>query len=253
MSMLAEKKKWRGLLLAIIMPGLGHVYSNEWLRGGCYLILFSFLPLLLIRLVVELPDSLLVVGTASVLTLVLVVYIYSLLDVLRILRKDNEHMVVSTNIGPVFYLAYWLVGMVCIVGVEQYLKQNMVQAFKIVTNTMAPTVLQGDYVLSKKPPYRNRPIKIDDVVIVVYPDDRSKVLIRQIVGLPGQIIKQSDEPDYTVPHGMAFIKGTQSKSLDSTTFGPVDLRDIVGRVTQVYFSKTEDGIRWGRLLKQINK
>lgn len=61
-----------------------------------------------------------------------------------------------------------------------------------------------------------------------------------------------DMIELTVPPGQVFVLGdNRSKSNDSRKFGTVPLRDVVGKAGQVWFSKGEDGIRWGRLGKLL--
>lgn len=43
----------------------------------------------------------------------------------------------------------------------------------------------------------------------------------------------------------------QQGVLDSANYGPVELRDIVGKVAQIYFSRGPDGIRWGRIGEKL--
>lgn len=257
MEMVAPRKTWIGVILSIIMPGLGQVYCGELLRGGCFLVFFVFSPFVLARITVELPDSMMIIGMGVATLAALVSYIYGIVDSFRLARGASPHYKPAAYNTHLFYLAVWLVGTATILATDQYLKTNIVHAYKIVTSSMAPQVLKGDYVLAKMPAYRNRPLKVGDVVILIYPDDRSKVLIRKITALPGDHWLAADNTTGTVPHGMVVVKGTGAGgagaiALDSTVFGPVDMRDIIGRVTQVYFSLDGMRLRWERIAALIN-
>jgi len=61
---------------------------------------------------------------------------------------------------------------------------------------------------------------------------------------------QHDLPyvDLTVPQGQVFVLGdNRNDSVDSRSFGPVPLQDVVGRVRQIWFSRADGAIRWNRM------
>jgi signal peptidase I len=252
MRLTAARKRWLTVFLSLIMPGLGQIYCGELLRGGCFLVLFIFSPLLLARITVLLPDGWMMTGMGLALAFGLVGYFAALADSWRLAGAGGEYYELRKFNSPVFYLAVWLVGTVLILHTDQYLKDNAVEAYKIVGESMAPKVLRGDYVLVKKPAFRNRAVQKGDIVIAVYPDDRSKVLIRRIEGLPEEVLTREDGSTFAVPHGTVMVKGTGKNAIDSSTFGPLDMRDIVGRVTQIYFSWDGGTIRWGRIATLVN-
>lgn len=248
----SSRKKWLALLLSLIMPGLGQIYCGELLRGACFLVLFIFAPLLIVKVTVLLPDGWMLPGMGLAVLAGLGSYLFALADARRLAGEAGSFYRLRAFNSPVFYLAAWLVGTVLIVHSDQYLKEHVVEAYVIAGKSMIPVVLPGDYVLVKKPAYRNRAVQKGDVVIAVYPDDRSKALIRRIEGLPGEVLSRGDGTRFTVPHGTVMVAGTGPEVLDSATFGPVDLRDIVGRVTQIYFSREGAAVRWGRLGALVN-
>jgi signal peptidase I len=113
---------------------------------------------------------------------------------------------------------------------------------------MAPDVLKGDRVLVDKTAYRRMAPKKGDIVIFVFPDDRSKVLIRRVEGLPGDVITLSSGKKEQVPHGMIYVLADKKEQgIDSRELGAVMLRDVIGKARQVYYSSGDDGIRWNRV------
>jgi signal peptidase I len=58
--------------------------------------------------------------------------------------------------------------------------------------------------------------------------------------------------DVTVPPGQIFLLGdNRDNTTDSRKFGAVPLSDLVGKARQVWFSKSESGVRWERLGKVV--
>lgn len=51
-----------------------------------------------------------------------------------------------------------------------------------------------------------------------------------------------------MPAGQVFLMGdNRNLSEDSRLFGPVTLRDVVGRLRQVWFSAADGRVRWDRM------
>ncbi len=81
----------------------------------------------------------------------------------------------------------------------------VVQAFKIPSGSMEPTLLVGDHILVNKflygvkiPFIRNTIIPISkpqrgDVIVFIYPHDTSKDYIKRVIGLPGDRIEIFDQ------------------------------------------------------------
>ncbi len=77
----------------------------------------------------------------------------------------------------------------------------IVQAFKIPTGSMRPTLIEGDLILVNKFIYgakipfthlrlpQVREIKRGDVVVFIYPEDDKKDFIKRMVGLPGDVVE----------------------------------------------------------------
>lgn len=56
------------------------------------------------------------------------------------------------------------------------------------------------------------------------------------------------DTDLIVPAGQVFLLGdNRNRSEGSRLFGPVPLRDVVGRLRQVWFSAADGKVRWDRM------
>lgn len=125
-----------------------------------------------------------------------------------------------------------------------FIRSFIVQAFKIPSGSMEPTLLIGDHILVNKFVYGVKtpfiyktliPIskpERDDVIVFIYPVDKSKDFIKRVIGLPGDKIEIFDNvihlngKPYADKHG--FYSEPGSKRLnpgDGSRFGPVTVPD----------------------------
>ncbi|MBI5207544.1 MAG: signal peptidase I [Candidatus Firestonebacteria bacterium] len=81
------------------------------------------------------------------------------------------------------------------------LRSSVVEANYIFSGSMTPTLLAGDYILVYKTAYNIRIPFSDisifhignpergDIVTFVYPHDKSKIFVKRVVGLPGDVVE----------------------------------------------------------------
>jgi signal peptidase I len=161
-----------------------------------------------------------------------------------------------------------------------FIRTFVVQAFKIPSGSMEPSLLIGDHILVNKfiygvklPFLRTTVIPIrtpqrDDVIVFIYPVDKSKDFIKRVIGLPGDEIKMLGQEIYingerhpdkhgyfanrarpgqnasgfsfgpvTVPEGHYFVMGdNRDFSYDSRYWGFVPFQDIKGEAFIIYWS-----------------
>lgn len=175
-----------------------------------------------------------------------------------------------------------------------FIRSFIVQAFKIPSGSMYPTLKIGDHILVNKLSFG---IRIPfwegyllgfrkphqgDVVVFVFPEDRSKDFIKRVVGVGGDIVEirnkkvyvnhelindphshfEGDPPDKgpfnvrddygprRVPENHIFVMGdNRDRSYDSRFWGYVSLDAIKGRAFLVYWSwdGTDRWVRWERI------
>src|SRR3989304_7666028 len=72
----------------------------------------------------------------------------------------------------------------------------VVQAFKIPSGSMIPTLQIGDHILVNKFIYRFTDVKRGDIIVFKFPKDESRDFIKRVVGLPGDKIEVKDKKVY---------------------------------------------------------
>ena len=170
----------------------------------------------------------------------------------------------------------------------------VVQAFKIPSGSMLPTLQIGDHILVNKFIYGPRlevpltQLSIGqlpgvrkpapgDIVVFVWPKDRSKDFIKRVIAVEGQTIevrdrrvyidgKPWDDPHatytqargrpgdgygpFTVPPDHVFVMGdNRDQSYDSRFWGAVPMNDIKGKALIIYWSwdGPDRWVRWERI------
>jgi len=184
-----------------------------------------------------------------------------------------------------------------------FIRAFIVQAFKIPSESMKPTLLVGDHILVSKFIYGvripftdsklfqlNKP-KRGDVIVFIFPEDRSKDFIKRVIGTEGDrvdIVRNKvlvnakeiedpwgvydDRPGWTrlqgsagrfehviVPRDHVFVLGdNRDNSQDSRYWGFVPIKDVRGKAFVIYFSWNGSSenllgkIRWARFAKLIH-
>ncbi len=206
------------------------------------------------------------------------------------------------------------------------IRQYVIQAFKIPSGSMVPTLLVGDHLLVNKFIYRFRSPERGEIVVFKFPQDRETDFIKRVIALPGEEValkkgklfingkevddssavyekssasgRERDLPPFRVPargdvirldggqtelyrhlianelgdrgtivNGRLLIDGKEAKSYevqndylfvmgdnrdnsyDSRFWGPVNVRDLVGKALIIYWSFGDRyyHIRWARL------
>ena len=87
----------------------------------------------------------------------------------------------------------------------------VVQAFKIPSGSMLPTLQIGDKLFVNKYVYRFEPPKRGDIIVFRYPVDPKKDFIKRLVGLPGETVEIHD--------GKIYVGGKALE--DPASFGKV--------------------------------
>lgn len=161
----------------------------------------------------------------------------------------------------------------------------MVQAFKIPSGSMIPTLLVGDHILVNKFIYRFRDPARGDVIVFKYPQDEHRDFIKRVIAVGGETVLIKDRQVYIncqppapacqpirepwayyedrlsawsetsgphrVPPGSYFVMGdNRHNSQDSRYWGFVRGEKIKGKAFLVYWSwdSERDGVPlWQRV------
>ena len=159
---------------------------------------------------------------------------------LRLLREILETIALTVLMFLVFRLAF--------------------QNYRVDGHSMLPTLQDQQYVLVNRAAYLFHPPERGDIIVFVYPLDRSQDYIKRIVGIPGDLVQidqdgvvsingaqlhesyisQAPNPyaptDMRLGPGQYFVLGdNRGDSSDSRAWGTVSRQDIIGQAWFVYW------------------
>ena len=224
------RRPWVAVIFTIIETGLGHMYAGSLKRG---IILFGVGALLV--LMCSAAFTLIVPGRlfmVSVVGIGLAYAVYCIVDAASIAKsKRTDYQPAKYNrwyayIGYIV-AAQLLAGIIIFVIVGPY----FVQAFKLPTGSMEPTIFVGDHILTNKLIYRFAEPKRGDLILFKYPKDPQVMYFKRVIGLPGERIE--------VKGRTVFVDGECLVERYVQYLNPGSIHDHYG---PVYVPKKGDGI-----------
>jgi signal peptidase I len=264
----------------MLIPGLGQIYNGQgrkalmlWGAGLLANVLLMF---------VKIESTYL--GLIALLVAELLFYLLVCVDAFVCARRLRT---TTRLFKPSRWYAY--VGFVALVYVAALpmafvVRRYFFQTYKIPSGAMEPTLLIGDQIVVDKRP---RQARRGDVIVFVFPPDRSKDFVKRVIAVGGdtvavkngivylngqlmpdpyahfEVLPQNRSPvsprdnfgPATVPAGKLFVMGdNRDRSYDSRFWGFVNEEsDLEGRVLYVYWSRdlNDHTVRVGRFGKLV--
>ncbi len=181
------------LALSLLLPGLGQIYNGEVSKGISLFLIFAFSIPAFSWLALHGPQSifwLIVLGGA---TSALSMYVLCCVDAYRRAQLIGENYTVGPYNKAYVYLSVLLFGYFFVLNqLVTYTKDHMVALYYIPSVSMSPSLDKGDYFFTDKSINAigsKRNVKRGDVAIFVYPNDRTTIYVKRIIGLPGDQIE----------------------------------------------------------------
>ena len=254
-------KKRRPVLtavLSLLMPGLGHLYAGD-LRRALSLIGIEYGVILVAGIFGILSTF---YGIAVLIALGVVFYVYVISSSVRLALNNKEYELKSYNRWYWYILAF--VTMSVLTNILVSFRGDILgyETYRIPAKSMEPTLQVGDFITVNT---RYTKPKVGDVIVFLYPKDRSIPYVKRVAALGNDTVSISDglvirngEPenlllvpedrrqrDYSismdkveVQNNEVFLLGDwRDNSNDSRFWGTVPVDDIIGKVTYIWFSK----------------
>ena len=169
--------------------------------------------------------------------------------------KQKTKMIIRENVESL--LIAFILAMI--------IRAFVIQAYKIPTGSMIPTLMVGDRILVSKLSYRFHSPQRGDVFVFKYPEDPKVAFIKRLVGKGGEQIEirngrvyingkevenkkikgrfyynkgDNSEPGelYQIPENTYFALGDNSaNSRDSRYWGVVPKKNLIGKAVFIYW------------------
>ena len=180
----SPRRPWVAALFALLTPGLGQLYAGRGTRAIVVWLLCGIAAILSIALMVMARSR---TGLIAIILLLLVAPVLQIVDAARVaraapvpfVRRWYNHWLVYASIALLAVFAWQPVFL-------SWAKTNLAHAYRLPSDSMAPTLLEGDYILTV--PLRG---SVDRGEIVVHRANR-QTYVKRVVGLPGDTLAMHD-------------------------------------------------------------
>jgi signal peptidase I len=254
-------------LLTVLTPGLGHLYIGQARRGITLFVLVMIADTLLMFAMMGVLARFWMF--AICLALLLGLWLFIMIDATtRAYRmRDVPHQ--GYNRWPLYAGAFVLACLVfaapCFYAVHAKASGHLLW-MNAVTASMEPTLREGEYFLADATYYRSRPPSRGEVAVYMHPKQEDLHYIKRIIAVEGDRVAikggrtivngmaveepyvdasapaaMADMPETRVPAGHVFVLGDNRSiavdSRDTVAHGPVPVKNLIGRVTDIAFSR----------------
>lgn len=264
------------IILSILMLGLGHISCGKIKRGIVlyFLSIFLFIFAAFICIQNYPPYNIILAALIFV-----AVYLFIIVDAIVIARNPDNTLKLKPIIGYSILVGVLILNSNVTSAFANIIRDDFIQAYKIPSGGMLPTLLIGDHILIDKHVYENNKPQRGDIIVFKYPKEPERMFIKRIVGIGGDIIEIKNKQLYinnalvdesyiihtdskietsvrdnfgpfVVPQNKIFVMGdNRDQTFDSRFLGVVDVKDIQGKTINIYFSwdKEANSPRWNRL------
>jgi len=188
---IAVRKPRLALIAGLLMPGLGQLYLGDLARGSCFLLGVALSVPCAVRLALAVPAPLLCFVVFAGVLLALSLYVWSVWEAVRVARRAPSAPVHAWQ-RPSVYALYVVASYVFVLAPSTAsVRRDLLEAFVVPSASMSPGILPGDRIFADKTIGQPGGSKLwrGALVVFIYPNDRTNIFIKRVVGLPGDRVE----------------------------------------------------------------
>jgi len=215
----AARKPRLALGAGLLMPGLGQLYLGDLPRGLCFLLGSALAVPAAVQLALSGPQQLLCFVVFAGVLVAMALYVWSAWDAFRVSRRATSEPLHSWQ-RPSVYALYVVASYVFVLApLTASVRRDLLEAFVVPSTSMSPGILPGDRIFADKTIGQPGGIKLwrGALVVFIYPNDRTNLFIKRVVGLPGDHV----EVDGTMlrVNGQSISQGPSDEAIPSALEG----------------------------------
>lgn len=170
------RKAWLAAFLSSLIPGIGQFYNKQIIKGIAFIV-----AVVAIAVAKVIHSLFIIVG--------LFVYIFAIKDAFdsaEVSNGSNERFFLQNRTVVMFMIAMFTLQSI---PFSKIIKETVVEAFKIPSGAMIPTLVIGDHFLLGKLKMLVGPLRRGDIIVFPYPENPTKNFVKRIIGLGGDKIQ----------------------------------------------------------------
>ncbi len=182
---------WVATFLSLLTPGLGQLYCGAIIKCLCFaglITLFGLLSILALVFDSQISGKLVIIF--QVISLLL--YGIGAVDAFLSARRIRESYQLKDYNHWYAYILFYIAFSGGFVFSSLYLRDNLLQPFKVPGSAMFPAIWPGDRLLAAKNAYLSRNPQPGDIVIFRNPEDRRIFFLKRVVALAGDSVEIRD-------------------------------------------------------------
>ena len=187
-----RRRPWLAVVLSLVMPGVGHIYSGRFPKGLVFLFL-CFIPITLLQAgrAFELfgPG---IIGIISLLTAAPIIQLVAIVDSYYVAKHTRPDYELKDYNRWYLYVILVLINTASSLDAALSLRSNYIEAFRVPAASCYPTIVPGDRFLANKIAYNHSDPKRGDLVVFLNPQDRRMNYIKRVAAIAGDTVEIKD-------------------------------------------------------------